>query len=228
MPSLADLHEQGPVSKFNATSESTGERSYALAIRSGALGLLRDVLSQSEFLDSLYAIVLRGLTGAFREGFTKAKVDPENLNTPDYLPERMALDKLILDNQARIIPFTSYILQQRQDVYNQGKKALAIQHVVNRTILWANQYDKARQEAYTMVSGDAPQIWIYGDTVRHCDSCSTYEGRIYRASTWAAHGAIPKSSRLCCEGWRCLCKLEPAPPGSRITPGRFPESALCN
>jgi len=223
---MTDIAEQGPAGKASAQAESAGERDYGRSIRAAARGFLTGVFDEFQFIDTMVTTVMRGLTRAFGEGLSKAGAIPADLDTPAYLPERLELDKIINQNQASLFDFSRYINTQII-LYLDGQKQAALNHVFNRALLWSNQYDKARQTAYTMASGDALQLWIYGDTVEHCQSCSTFEGRIYRASTWAQHMAIPKSSRLCCTGLRCGCGLIPAPPGSRITPGRFPESALC-
>jgi hypothetical protein len=175
----------------------------------------------------MWSTVNRGLTNAFVEGMEQAGATREALDTPDFLPERLELDKLINGNWESLFNFSAFIIQQRDANYLQGQKQVALNHVMNRALLWSNQYDKARQTARTMVSRDAPMTWMLGPT-EHCRSCATFEGRTYRASTWAKYDALPKSSRLCCHGFRCQCTLIPAAPGTRITPGRFPEKALCN
>ena len=224
---MPDLTEQGPATKATQQATSGGERDYGRSIRAAARGFLQGVLDEFSFIDSMISTIQRGLTRAFGEGMTKAGASPDDLDTPAYLPERLALDEIVNQNLASLFNFSAYIQQQRT-LYLEGQKQVAINHVMHRATLWSNQYDKARQKAYAMTAGDAPLLWVYGDTIEHCRSCSTFEGRIYRASTWNKYSAIPKSSRLCCTGRRCGCSLVPAPPGTKLTPGRFPEGALCN
>ena len=225
---MMKLSEQGPATKAAQQSTSGGERDYGRSVRAAARGLLMSVFDEFTFIDSMISTIQRGLTRAFGEGLKQAGVDPANLDAPAYLPERLALDETINQNQASLFNFSAFIQRERADNYLEGKKQVAIEHVMNRALLWSNQYDKARTTAFTMASGDALLTWGLGPTSDHCLSCLTFDGRTYRASTWAKYGALPKSSRLCCGGYRCQCGLVPADPGTRITPGRFPEKALCN
>ena len=224
---MAKAAEQGPATKAAQQSRSGGERDYGRSIRAAARGLLTGVLDEFSFVDTMLSTIQRGLTRAFGEGLKQAGVDPANLDAPAYLPERLELDEAINQNQASLFNFSAYIQQQRL-LYLDGQKQAAIDHVMNRALLWSNQYDKARAVAFTMASGDALLTWGLGPSIDHCLSCLTFDGRTYRASTWAKYGALPKSSRLCCGGYRCQCGLVPADPGTRITPGRFPMKALCN
>ena len=220
------IQEQGPATKASQQAKSGTERAYGLALRSAARGLLKGVYDETQFAGLMVDIVEGGLSRAFRQGLKQAGVPPGDLLTPAFLPERLALDAIIAQNLGSIFSFSGYILQRKEKFYDQGKKQLAITQVFNRALLWTNQYDKARVTAFTMASGDEKRIWIYGDTIEHCDSCSVFVDRVYRASTWAKHNAIPKSSRLCCTGRQCGCDLIPT--DLPITRGRFPAGALCN
>jgi len=173
----------------------------------------------------MISTIRRGLANAFKAGLKQAGAAPADLDTPEYLPERLALDGLINENMSSLFTFSGYILQRKAKYYDEGKKQLALTQVFTRALLWSNQYDKARVKAFTMASGDQKMIWGLGPT-EHCDSCLKFDGRVYRASTWAKHNALPKSGRLCCTGRNCLCFLEPT--DLPITKGRFPAGALCN
>ena len=221
------ITEIGPAGKATAQATSGGERDYGRSIRAAARGFLTGVFDEFTFIDSMISTINRGLTRAFGEGLTKAGASLADLDTPAYLKERLELDRLINTNLAALFSFSAYIQQQRV-LYLDGQKQTATNHVMNRALLWSNQYDKARQTAYTMASKNAPLTWRLGATEIHCRTCLTFEGRTYRAETWAEHNGLPKSVRLCCGGFRCDCRLEPAAPGTKLTPGRFPESAFCN
>lgn len=220
------IQEQGPATKASQQAKSGRERDYGRSIRAAARGLVTGVFGEFQFIDSMVTTITRGLTNAFQEGLKQAGVAPKDLDTPAYLPERLALDSLINENQASLFSFSAYIIQRKVKYYDEGKKQLALTQVFNRALLWSNQYDKARVMAFTMASGDEKRLWVYGDTIDHCRSCSTFENRVYRASTWAKHNAIPKSSRLCCTGRQCGCDLIPT--DLPMTKGRFPAGALCN
>ena len=218
------LAEQGPAGKATELAKSGGEKDYGRSIRAGARGYVSGILDQFQFVDTIIIAVRRGLTRAFHEGLKQAGVKAADLETPAYLPERLALDKLISENMASVLNFSAYVEERKKKYYDQGKKQVALNQVFNRSLLWSNQYDKARVTAFTMASDDKPMIWALGPT-EHCTSCATFENRVYRASIWAKYNALPKSSRLCCTGRQCQCTLtETKLP---ITRGRFPEGALC-
>jgi len=232
------LQEQGPATKASQQAKSGRERDYGRSIRAAARGLvtarvdeegrITPVLDEFQFIDSMTSTIMRGLTNAFQEGLKKAGVAPADLETAAYLPERLALDSLINENMSSLFNFSAYIIQRREKYYVQGKKQLATTQVMNRALLWSNQYDKARVTAFTMASGDKLTTWHLGATEIHCKSCLTFNGRTYRASTWAKNNALPKSSALCCGGYQCDCRTVPAEPGTPMTKGRFPAGALCN
>lgn len=221
------LSEQGPATKATQLATSGGEKDYGRSIRAAARGRVSGVFDEFTFVDSMISTINRGLTRAFGEGLKKAGVLPGDLDTPAFLPERLALDELINQNLASLFGFSGYIQQQRDKYYLQGQKQVAINHVMNRALLWSNQYDKARQLAFVMSGKNVPVTWRLGATKDHCRSCLVFNGRTYRAETWNKYGVYPKSNRLCCGGGQqCGCGLTAE--GNKITPGRFPVGALCN
>jgi len=224
---MANIQEQGPATKANDQAKSGGERDYGRSIRAAARGLLQGIFDEFQFIDTMISTIRRGLTNAFKAGLKQAGAAPADLDTPEYLPERLALDGLINENMSSLFSFSGYIQQRKVKYYDEGKKQLALTQVFSRALLWSNQYDKARVLAFTMASGDAPTTWRIGATEIHCKSCLTFEGRTYRASTWAKNDALPKSASLCCGGYQCDCSTVPAAPGTPITKGRFPAGALC-
>ena len=223
---MTNIQEQGPATKASQQAKSGSERAYGLGIRAAVRGLLKGVYDETQFAALMVDIVEGGLSRAFRQGLKQAGVPPGDLLTPAYLPERLALDALIAQNLGAIFSFSSYIIQRKVKYYDEGKKQLAITQVFNRALLWTNQYDKARTLAQTMASGDQKMLWTRGPTSDSCSTCIRFDGRVYRASTWTKHGALPKVEALCCRGYNCLCSLTPT--DLPITRGRFPSGALCN
>ena len=219
------LHEQGPATKANQQAKSGSERDFGRSIRAAARGLLQGIFDEFQFIDTMLTTITRGLTNAFKEGLKKAGATPEDLDTAAYLPERLALDEQINQNMASLFNFSAYITQRKIKYYDEGKKQLATTQVMNRALLWSNQYDKARVLAFTMASGDKKMLWTRGPTSDSCSTCITFDHRIYRASTWTKYGALPKAQILCCHGYNCLCTLTPTE--LPMTKGRFPAGALC-
>ena len=220
------LVEQGPATKANQQAKSGGERDFGRSIRAAARGLLKGIFDEFQFIDTMISTVMRGLTRAFKEGLKQAGATPGDLDTPAFLPERLALDSMINQNLGSLFSFSGYIHQRKEKYYDEGKKQLALTQVFNRALLWTNQYDKARTLAQTMASGDTKMLWTRGPTSDACRTCLKFDGRVYRASTWTKHGALPKVQALCCHGYNCLCTLTPT--GLPMTKGRFPAGALCN
>jgi len=101
----------------------------------------------------------------------------------------------------------------------QGKRS-AWASISARLDIWANRYNAVRSAAQTIVCADKKMVWYLGRTEKHCTDCLTYEGRVYRASTWRAAGAMPQSRRLECGGWNCDCRLVPT--DASALPGRPP------
>ena len=146
------LAEQGPATKATALATSGGEKDYGRSIRAAARALVSGIFDEFQFIDSMVSTVTRGLTRAFGEGLKKAGVQPSDLNTPDFLPERLELDALINQQQASLFNFSGYILQRKEKYYDKGQKQKALNQVFNRALIWSNQYDKARQTAFVMAS----------------------------------------------------------------------------
>jgi len=219
------LQEQGPATKANDQAKSGGERDYGRSIRAAARGLLQGIFDEFQFIDTMLSTIRRGLTNAFKAGLKQAGAQPSDLDTPEYLPERLALDGLINENMSSLFAFSGFIQQRKVKYYDEGKKQLALDQVFNRALLWSNQYDKARVLAFTMASGDQKMLWTRGPTSDSCSTCIRFDGRVYRASTWTKHGALPKVEALCCHGFNCLCTLTPT--DLPMTKGHFPAGALC-
>lgn len=77
-----------------------------------------------------------------------------------------------------------------------------------RLAIWINMRAAALNEALSVISRDAKLEWIYSDT-EHCRDCAKYNGRVYRASTWARYGIRPQHPSLACHGFHCQCVLSP-------------------
>ena len=220
------LQEVGPAGKATSLAKSGGEKDYGRGVRAAARALVTGVFDFFQFFDSLQSTVQRGLRRAFDDGLKEAGVSPGDINTPEFQPERLARDRLILENLSSINGFAEFIEERKEKFYDKGQKQKALTQVFNRSLLWSNQYDRMRVLAFTMASKDQKRKWFLGKTEVNCSSCALFEHRVYRASTWAKNRAIPKSSALCCTGRNCDCRLEPTT--DQITRGRFPAKALCN
>jgi len=202
-------------------SASRGERSYIKAIRSMVRGYVTDVFDTPGFMESMYAIIDQGLSAAWSEGAKRG-----GSSVIDLPPEgQQVLRNMISTDYTHVPGFVSY-LSLRNAMYLEGRKKEALDQAYNRAVQWTNRYSEVATRAELLARQDQKMIWSLGP-IEHCDSCLTFSGRVYRASTWLKYNAIPRSWRLCCTGRHCQCRLTPAP-DLPMTRGRFPEGALCN
>ena len=56
--------------------------------------------------------------------------------------------------------------------------------------------------------------------VEKAPAAVTYDGRVYRASVWAAYGIATQSPKLSCHGYNCKCELVATQ--NPCTPGKPP------
>ncbi|HUV28112.1 MAG TPA: hypothetical protein VMW34_12170, partial [Anaerolineales bacterium] len=85
-------------------------------------------------------------------------------------------------------------------------------------------YRDVYNRATIMAAKDQKLEWIYGDTVKHCVSCSSLSGKVKRGSQWEAFfektGLRPQSPRLACKGFECKC--DTVPTTKPMSMGRLP------
>lgn len=200
---------------------SGGEKDYGLDIRAAARGLWMGVFDEFQFVDSMISTVIPGLNKAWREGAAECGIKPGEFSAA----ELTARDARINEQMKHIFAFSQFITARRRALFPRGKRAAARDQVMRRAILWSNEYDATRVQAAAMACGNKKVMWTLGKTEEHCPSCLGFEGRVYRYKTWNDNGAIPKSRRLCCNGFHCDCDLVDT--DKRLTPGKFPVGLLC-
>ena len=194
---------------------SRGEEQYGRELRAPARALWRGIFSFDQFVEEMILIVRRGLTRAWNVGAKECNIDPEDMSAH----ERLELEREIFRNYDRIFSYAEYVEQNSRA--NGGK----LGKVLARTELWQNRYDSVRVKAAALACKDKKKQWHLGATEKHCRSCLTFNGRVYRYSVWEKNNALPKSRVLCCGGFRCDCRLDDT--DARVTPGPFPKGALC-
>lgn len=202
-------------------SASRGERGYIKVIRTAVRAYVIGVIEQPVFIEMMYNVVNEGARLAWMEGAKRAGVGPEQLSA-----EELVAMNLAIVTQQMYVPGFAHWLAGPKEMYAAGQKAKALKQAYNRAVQWSNRFDAVRTDAETMARRDQKMIWSLGKTEKHCHSCLTFNGRVYRASTWNKHNALPKSHRLCCFGRYCDCRLRPT--DKPMSKGRFPEGALCN
>jgi hypothetical protein len=162
------------------------------------------------FVETLDAAVERGYERAWREGARMCGILPQD-RTPE---EQAELARYISIARSRIIPLADYVQEHSRANGHLWRE------LQPRLDIWIQRYNEVREVAKGMSCADSKAIWIYGDTIEHCDDCSHVVGKVYRLSVWDKYGWVPGSRALACGGWRCDCKREPTT--RPVTPGRPP------
>lgn len=150
------------------------------------------------FIDTMNFVLQRHLTAAWNEGAAICGIQPDELSDT----ELSARERFINEQFEYLLGFG--------DSIQEGSKASGgtLSTHFNRTELWVNRYEDAKNQSKLLACKDQKLKWIYGDT-QHCNDCAKLNGRIYRASVWEKYNVYPQSRRLSCHGYRCQCRLEP-------------------
>jgi hypothetical protein len=172
-----------------------------------AHGLWAGTVEPFAFVESMVDAIARNYEIAWREGAAQCQVTPEE-RTPD---EWNRLRRELRADQDRIIGFLDYIVAHSKD------RGGAFSTVEARATLWSNRYMSIVVLASVTSCADQKMMWRCGGTSDHCPDCAAYNGKVYRNSTWAKWGAIPRSHALACGGWNCDCRLDPTK--APVTPG---------
>ncbi len=181
---------------------------FGRSIRAAVRVLWYDPGNVLGFTDALISTIMRGYEQAWQEGASDCGLLPEDRTAE----EQRVLDGEISSDQGFSLGFGSYII----DAKNTGKKWGDIQ---GRVGIWENRYNAIMALAQQTSCGDQKYKWVLGPTDQHCEDCSKYAGRVYRASTWGY--VRPQSHQLACHGYNCACSLEPT--DDRCTPGFPPD-----
>lgn len=190
------------VQTAEATALVETETSYGQSIRAAVRGLWNGSLSRFDFVDSMILTIRRNLTNAWYEGARSV-----GINAPDEL-STAETDTL----EAMIANEINFLFRFAGDIERQNKAAGgALTPLLERAGLWSNRYGDAQSRARLMASNDPKLKWVYGDT-QHCATCNKLNGKVKRASQWAAAGISPRrppNTALDCKGWKCQCTLDP-------------------
>lgn len=182
-------------------------------IRANIRGLWSSNLSLYGFTDNMVGAIDRGLRQAWAEGAAGCGIAMNEL-TPQELYQM----------QDMINAQFQHILKFGDDIINNNRESGGkLEPLFARGEMWVNRYNEARIRGAALACADQKVKWVLGPT-EHCRSCAGYAGKVYRYSTWANAGALPRTAALDCRGFNCQCDLVPT--SERITPGRFPKRYL--
>jgi hypothetical protein len=167
-------------------------------------GLVRGVYSGNiggEFIDVFANLISGQITDAYNRAWIG---DGNKLPLPAYLDG--ALQEFVANQYAYVDDFFRAIVDAR--INKSG-----VDGVLVRGQLWANRFKEAENDAMRLIAEEngGKLIWIEGDTVEKCSTCTRLDGLVAYAKEWATAGFHPQGGpnpALECNGWRCQCRLE--------------------
>lgn len=183
---------------------------YRSAIRAAVRAFWNGTWSWFDFSEEMFRAIRTGFTQAWMEGMSAAGITAEEMTDE----ERIRLEQEINRESRYVTGFA--------DAIEKGSKANGgpLSALFRRVDLWAAGYDRIRSLAMTFAGNDPKYEWVMGPTKEHCDSCLKLNGRVYRASRWKAADLQPRSYKLSCHGFKCLCEFVATT--KRCTPGPMP------
>ncbi len=199
-----------PMTLGDALVRELSESSYRSDLRASVRGLWTGVFNFLEFEDAMASAVHRGLEDAWREGAAECGIGPGERTDAEVI----ALEQAIALNLSYVGPLGRDI--QAED--REAGKPLAPH--LQRIELWVNRYQDVMNQAKTLACADQKLKWRLGRTEQHCRSCLALNGKVKRASTWAASGIRPQHPDLECQGYNCDCRLDRTT--DALSPGSLP------
>lgn len=172
----------------------------------------------SVFIDEVERMAGAFLYAAFLQGFEAEGIKPDELTVTE-----LAIIEQYLAEQIAHLPATAAWLEAGQVQYfnRDGPQGGHSRTAVDaRSQMWCNRWNDALNQGRLLGAKDQKLMWHLGPT-EHCSDCLSYDGRVYRASTWARWDIRPQHSSLACHGYNCQCRLVST--DSPITPGRPPK-----
>lgn len=179
-------------------------------MRGLARGLWAGEIDLFGFIDAFLMAMERGFEQAWREGARTCGIEPGERSSE----EATRLNEYIFAQAPFITPLAYWI----QENSRANKVKLAV--INNRIQIWENRYNEVLAIAQQMACADSKLRWRRNPMKESCVDCINLDGRVYRASIWAAYDIRPQSRALACGGYRCGCVLEQT--DMPATPGRPP------
>lgn len=163
----------------------------------------------SLYVNGNYPLFAAGMAGDIQRYITEAFY--VGASACGFLPDELIANDLSELN-AIIQNEFSFVSRLATAILDLRDNDLPITRIYPRLEVWTNRYQDVVNRAQVLLCGDQKLKWILGPNEQHCSSCSRLDGKVKRASEWEASGLHPQSppnERLTCQGWRCLCTLEP-------------------
>lgn len=178
------------------------QAAYRRSLRQFVRGYWNGELGAFDFFDGFSNAIERNFTKAWMDGAAQWGIAPAEITDEEKTRLRLEINTEI----TYISGFADAI--QAGNKANGGQLA----PLYERLEMWVNAYDRIMSLAGQLAAADAKGIWIYGDTIDHCASCSTYAGRVYRNSVWVKwlepYDLLPHGGGLACKGFKCQCSIK--------------------
>lgn len=194
------------------TKAQTGLAAMRMNVRNAVRNLWTGNGDIFDFYEQMNTTIRLGYETAWREGAETCGIKPGERT----IEETQRLEAMIAENRQYIFGFGEAI--EAGSKANGGKLA----PVMTRGELWINKYNEVKAVAQQMACADTKLMWQWDPSIeQHCADCRKLNGRVYRASVWAAYDIWPQSQALECHGYRCGCSFVPT--DKSVTPGRPPQ-----
>lgn len=184
---------------------------FTASIRAAFRGLWSSNMTTLDFADAMYSAIRRGFESAWTEGGKECGVLPDERTQE----ETKQLGLMIGDNFQYVAGLADWIYQHSK--VNGG----SWEAVASRSKLWVARYEEVKNVAMSLACKNRKLRWQL-DGGENCRTCIKLNGRVHRASVWAAHNIAPRmvTRSLKCGGYNCKCSwFETDQPATK---GRFP------
>lgn len=152
------------------------------------------------FKSSMKKAMVEAFTPAAEAGYESGGGTlPMDKDTEEWLTSRQAAELGFID-----VLFSDLKALKKQGDFDPITESFA------RANGYAGTLDTIFSGAKLRGAGNKILTWRFGDTVEHCDTCSSLDGKRHRANWFTARNYIPGGvgSSLDCGGFNCDCSLE--------------------
>lgn len=191
--------------------EADYQGSYRESLSAPVYGLWSGKLDRDGFMEAFELAIEVGIRKAWKEGMEKGGIDWEDRTEEDEI----TLADFVLGEYKHVAGFADFI--EMNSKKNGGKLA----SLQMRLSMWVNAYNRAVAAAFALAAENPLVTHVMGATEEHCSDCSYASGRIYRKKTWEKWGweSPPAIGVTECNGYKCECRWDPVPKGTRANKG---------
>lgn len=212
-PQVVTDTETPDTQKALPETASTFRAAFDAFVQSAGGGLyLGEEQARAIFRDMLYDAGLE----AYQDGVRDGGGDPDEADAILKADRRRRVAEWLAMQQPYIVKFVSDAMSRE----------IGAVEAARRGAMWVNKslraiYYVGLNEAAT---GNLFQ-WQLGNTIDHCETCSTLNGQVHSLATWMKSGFTPGCTCLECGGYQCDCRFVP----TRAVPrGRIPGQGVAH